>query len=80
MKLYEDSRGPGTCRSCGGAIEWAELISGKRHPFNVPIVVLPALQVEVDGTRTIQTVDMNRTTSHFATCPDAKKWSRGKKR
>lgn len=74
LRIYQDSKGMGTCRSCGAAIEWAELISGKRHPFNPPIVVLRTQGAILDGTRTIETIDGNITTSHFSSCPQAKEW------
>lgn len=79
VKIYADSKGPGTCRSCGAAIEWAELTSGKRMPFNPPIVAVRTQGsiLEGDG-RTIEHVDTSVTTSHFATCPDAKDWRRAK--
>lgn len=73
LKLFQDSRGAGTCRSCGAAIEWAELTSGKRHPFNAPIVVVRT-QADFAGGRTIEEVE--QAGSHFATCPQAKTWSR----
>jgi len=40
LKIYADSKGRGTCRSCGAAIEWAKLTSGKRAPFDGQIVAV----------------------------------------
>lgn len=75
LKIYRDSRGTGDhCRSCGAAIEWAELVnSGKRMPFNEPIVVFPGNGAIVGG-RVVEEVDS--ASSHFATCPEAKQWRR----
>lgn len=72
LKIYQDSKGPGRCRTCGASITWAELTSGKRHPFDGEIVVLRTQGsiLEGDG-RVIEEVDLSVTSSHFATCPDA---------
>jgi hypothetical protein len=76
LKIYQDTRGPGTCRSCGAAVEWAELVSGKRMPFDPPIVVVRTQGSLLAGDRTVEEVDTSVTLSHFATCPDAKDWRR----
>jgi hypothetical protein len=75
LSVYHDTRGPGTCRSCGAAIEWAQLVTGKRIPFDPPVVVRVTQTALVDE-RTIDVVDMDFTRSHFASCPDAKDWRR----
>lgn len=72
IEVFADTRGAAQCRSCNDAIEWAEIVkSGKRMPFNAPIV---ALRTRHQDGRLVEEVDL--TTSHFATCPDAKKWGR----
>lgn len=76
LKIYQDSRNFGTCRSCGGRIEWAELISGKRHPFDGEIVVSRTQGNILDGGRVIEEVDTDVSPSHFQRCPDAKAWRR----
>jgi len=53
LLIYQDSRGLGRCRSCGAAIEWAELVSGKRMPFNPPIVGVRTQGNLLAGERTI---------------------------
>lgn len=75
--IRTDSRQEGTCRSCGAPIEWAVLgLTDKWMPFNPPIVLLP-VQASFGGVDSdITEVDMNKTTSHFATCPQAKQWRR----
>jgi len=73
LRIFQDSRAMGTCRSCGAAVEWAELSSGKRHPFNAPIVVAQT-QTSLLDTRVIELIENGPTTSHFATCADAKAW------
>jgi hypothetical protein len=75
LKIYQDSRGPGTCRSCGAAIEWAELTSGKRHPFDRPIVAVRTQGSVLEG-RVIEEVDTSVSATHFATCPQSKQWQR----
>ncbi len=81
LQIYADSRGAGTCRSCGAAIEWAELTSGKRMPFNPPIVAVRTQGsiLEGDG-RVVEHVDSKVSTSHFSTCPDAAEWRRRRSR
>jgi hypothetical protein len=76
LKIYQDSRSKGTCRSCGAPIEWAELTSGKRHPFNVPIVSTRTQGSMLAGERTIEDVDTAVSSSHFQTCPQSKTWRR----
>ena len=75
LKIYKDSRGYGNCRSCGQEIEWAELVaSGRKMPFDGPIV---AVQTEGDATkgeRIVEHVDSTVTKSHFASCIDAGEW------
>lgn len=76
LRIYADSRGPGRCRSCGAAIEWAELESGKRMPFDPPVVPVRMQGNLVQGQRIIEDVDTTVTSPHWATCPDAEKWRR----
>lgn len=75
LHIYEDSRGLGTCRSCGRSIEWAELTSGARHPFDPPIrPVRTQPDLMGDGSRVVQDVDTASSPSHFASCPHADAW------
>lgn len=77
LTLYQDSRTAGRCRSCGAAIEWAELTSGRRMPFNkiVPVVAQSPLFI---GARVIEEVNTTTSPVHFETCPDAKAWRRNR--
>lgn len=78
VKIFADSKGPGTCRSCSAPIEWAETIRGKRMPFDPPIVSVRSqgsVLAEGDG-RVVEDVDTSITSSHFVTCPQGKDWSR----
>jgi hypothetical protein len=75
LQIYQDSKGRGTCRSCGASIEWAELVSGKRHPFDAPIVAMRSQGSILDG-RVIEHVDTDASPTHFASCPQGKQWSR----
>jgi hypothetical protein len=77
LDIYQDSRGPGNCRSCGARVEWAELVkSGKRMPFDAPIVTVRTQGDILGGGRVVETVDTGVTASHFETCPDAPDWRR----
>lgn len=78
VQIYADSKGGGTCRSCGADVEWAETVKNKkRMPFNPPIVAVRSQGSILEGNgRVIEDVDTTVTTSHFATCPDAKDWRR----
>ena len=74
--ILADSLRLGTCRSCGAPIEWATVAASQRAmPFNPPIVLLPALAWD-DIAPGVGCVDMEKTVSHFATCPQAKQWKR----
>ena len=77
LEIYKDSHGKKAhCRSCGAPIEWAELKSGKKMPFDFPIVVTVTEGNVLDGTRIVERVDTDISQTHFATCPDSKNWSR----
>jgi hypothetical protein len=77
LAIFQDSRGPGFCRSCGAAVEWAETARGARMPFNA--IVVTRTQPTMTG-RVIEYVDSTVSRSHFATCPDAKTWRRSRPR
>jgi hypothetical protein len=77
LKVLDDTKGHGTCRSCEAPIVWFELTSGKKHPFDGdPVYVLT--EHEKSTRRLIGHVDTSVTPSHFATCPDAAKFRRRK--
>jgi hypothetical protein len=52
---------PGKCRSCGAAIVWMVTSRGKQMPVDAQTVGVPDV----------------KPVSHFATCPQAKKWRKG---
>jgi hypothetical protein len=73
-EIYSDTRKPGTCRgrSCGAAIVFATIVkSGKTMPFSGDPVALKTRHEDATH-RLIETVDLGA--SHFADCPDAKKF------
>jgi hypothetical protein len=74
LRIYQDTRGPGHCRSCGAAIEWAQLTTGKRIPFDriVPVRTQPHLLED----RIVEDLDTATSPTHFQSCPDAKDWRR----
>jgi hypothetical protein len=75
LTIYQDSRGPGTCRSCGAAIEWAELTTGRRAPFDRILPVREQSPLFIGG-RVIEELDTATSPTHFETCPDAADWRR----
>jgi hypothetical protein len=77
LKIYNDSRAPGTCRSCGAAIVWAQLITGKRMPFDAPLQIA-RVHPGGAGERAVADVDTELSYSHFVTCPDRDMWRRRK--
>jgi hypothetical protein len=75
MKVWDDTKGRGSCNSCGAAITWFQLTSGKRHPFDgEPSYVRTA---QADG-RLVGEIDTSISSSHFASCPQAGQWRRRK--
>ena len=75
LKVWDDTRGGGRCRSCEAPITWFQLTSGKRMPFNgEPTYV----KTETDPAtrRLIGHIDSSVDTSHFASCPESAQWRR----
>lgn len=60
------------CRSCGALIWWGVTLAGKRCRFNVEISGIDR--------ETLKPVYEQTTVSHFSSCPDARSWTKGKKR
>lgn len=80
LKAFDDSFGAGTCRTCGARIWWAELVSGKRHPFNAqsggerPLYIRTEVDLARYGSRLVAHIEASA--SHFATCKDSKDWKK----
>jgi len=74
LKVYDDTRGVGRCRSCDAVITWFELTSGKRHPFNGRDPVYLQTESESATARLIGHLDAKD--SHFTTCPQSAVWRR----
>lgn len=74
LQIYQDSRGQGRCRSCGANVEWAELTSGKRMPFDGEIVVVKTQGSLLGGERIVEFVDTAVTPTHWETCTDPERW------
>lgn len=78
MIAYAASRRLGTCRSCGRRVEWLTNVQTDRaQPFDV-IVTEAALDTLLDPL--VLRVDMARSVSHFATCPQADAWRKRRQR
>lgn len=64
----------GCCSSCGAAVIWAVMPSGKRHPFD-PIKTTTGQRYRIIEGKAefISAKDQERlgNPSHFASCPDA---------
>jgi hypothetical protein len=72
--IYVNSCRRGTCRSCGKAVTWATSIRTERaSPFD-ELIFEPQIDGLVDPL--VATVDLGRSVSHFATCPQASAWRR----
>lgn len=74
------------CRSCEKPIRWVTTDKGKGHPLNPDPTAdgqVVFLGMEEDGPvhfmtkAEMATCTRLRYTSHFATCPDARTWTRG---
>lgn len=75
IAIEQHSQQRGRCRSCDAPIVWAVTVpNARRMPFNDPVILSPVM----DPREGVVLVDMDRTTSHFATCPDAARWRRNK--
>lgn len=79
LKVFDDSRGQGTCRSCGAYVWWFELVNtwGSRMPFDGDPVYVKT-ELDPDTKRLIGYVDASVTPTHFSSCPDAEQWRRRK--
>jgi hypothetical protein len=73
IQIYADTKAEGRCQSCHAPIVWAQLTNGARMPFNFPLIPASGYR---SGTRMVDVIDLTVSTSHFATCPDAKRWRR----
>lgn len=69
---------PSFCRSCGRQIVWAETSHGKKVPLDPKALVFSVMN---DKGKLIAVkpsggpIGEQFMVSHFATCPDANKWS-----
>lgn len=64
----------GTCRSCGAAIRWIVMVSGKRMPVDAK----PAKLIVLDDMPEPRGAVVDCWTSHFATCPNAAQHRKGR--
>ena len=71
FKVFDDTRGYGTCRSCGAKLVWYETLAKRRMPLERDAV---AVQSEhVDGRLVLHFAAED---SHFVQCPDAARFRR----
>jgi hypothetical protein len=75
-EIYADTRSTTRCRGCHAPIVFAEIVrTGRRMPFNEPLIALRTRHDNNSGWRLVEEVDLD--TTHFATCPQARQFSRG---
>ena len=81
ITIFQDSKGPGHCRSCKASITWAETLAHKRMPFDGRIIVRQQDVERKDKAtgRVLEEVDTDISPTHWGTCPDAAKFKRKKK-
>lgn len=75
LKVFDDTRNIGVCRSCQAQVTWCELTSGKRMPFDGHPTYVKT-EHEPETRRLVGHIDSTINQSHFATCPDADRWRR----
>lgn len=78
----------GTCKSCGAKMMWAVTENGKRIPLDLDPVSNGNMILVHGPDRSVVTAHYlkkdeetteDRYTSHFASCPQSKLWSKSKK-
>lgn len=69
---------PDRCRSCRARIHWARTAAGKAMPIEERSGGNLVVETDLLGDAVVQVVEAGSGThdSHFATCPDARKWRR----
>lgn len=84
IAVYADTRGRGTCRGCGAAMTWAEVVaSGKRMPFTgdpVPLRTENQCAAEINllgftGGRVIDHLAFDD--NHWASCQARDQFKKG---
>jgi hypothetical protein len=74
IRVFDDTRGKGRCRSCDTPITWFRTVAGKAVPMDGHEPV-PVQSEHNEDMRLVSVFDSADT--HWATCPDAKTWKRG---
>lgn len=65
-----------TCKGCGAKIVWGRTEDGKNIPLDAKA---PVYELLVEGTTLCRRAPRVFLVSHFATCPDANKFSASNK-
>lgn len=73
IRLYEDTRMPGACRSCQAPLDWYRTLTDKAMPMNRGAV--PRKSENDQDTKRVVAF-FAASDSHWATCPDAAKFGR----
>ncbi len=71
VRVWDDTKGPGTCRSCQAPLTWFTTVAGKKIPFNRDPV--PRKSEHQDGRLVLF---LGSDDVHWATCPDAERFRR----
>lgn len=75
VRVWDDTRGPGRCRSCDAKLTWFETVAGKKIPFDGDPV--PRRSEHDPATRRL-ILYLGSDDVHWATCPDADRFRRGR--
>lgn len=73
FRVFEDRASRGRCRSCEADLVWYETLNACTMPINASAVPRTS-ETDTATRRTI--LFFSSDDSHFATCPDASKYSR----
>ena len=71
---------PAVCRSCGAPLTYYETLKGKAMPVNAGAVPVRTYDDTDTGAAPRRVLVFAADDSHFASCPDAKDWSRQTKK
>ena len=78
LEGYSDTTGWGMCRGCGARIQWIELTSTKKMPFDREIVPIRSRR-EPSTNRVILEIDTDINTVHWSTCTQPDQFRRKKR-
>lgn len=72
VRVFDDTRGSGRCRSCDAKLTWFTTVAGKKIPFDGDPVPRKS---DLDADRRL-VLFLSSDDVHWATCPDADRFRR----